>query len=89
MSALGVYLSVSLLYVMGTIIEFAIVLFLQRKHDFCQEITPEKMEKNKKKISPPGSNRFSVKIDTISFILFTISYIIFNTVYWFKYLNFK
>ena len=89
MSALGVYLSVSLLYVMGTIIEFAIVLFLQRKHDFHREIHPEKMEKkNKKKIYPPGSNIFSVKIDTISFILFTISYIIFNAVYWFKYLNF-
>ena len=56
---------------MGTIIEFAIVLFLQRKQDFHQEINPEKIEKTKKKnMGLPGSTRFSVNIDAKSFVLF-------------------
>ena len=80
---------VSLCFVMGTIIEFAIVLFLQRKQDFHQEINPEKIEKKQKKsMGLPGSTRFSVKIDAKSFILFSMSYILFNAVYWLHYLRF-
>ena len=79
----------SLWFVMGTIIEFAIVLFLQRKQDFHQEINPEKIEKTQKKsMGLPGSTRFSVKIDAKSFVLFSMSYILFNAVYWLHYLRF-
>ena len=74
---------------MGTIIEFAIVLFLQRKQDFHQEINPEKIEKTQKKnMGLPGSTRFSVNIDAKSFVLFFMSYILFNAVYWLHYLRF-
>ena len=74
---------------MGTIIEFAIVLFLQRKQHLNRLIHPEKYEKSRKKKTPlPEFDVFSAKIDAKSFVLFFISYILFNAVYWLHYLMF-
>ena len=74
---------------MGTIIEFAIVLFLQRKQHLNRLIHPEKHEKSRKKKMPaPEFDIFSAKIDATSFILFAISYAMFNAVYWLHYLMF-
>ena len=72
---------------MGTIIEFAVVLFVQRKQHLNRLIYPEKYEKtHKKKMQAPGFDIFSAKIDATSFVLFAISYIMFNAVYWLHYL---
>ena len=74
---------------MGTIIEFAIVLLLQRKQHLNRLIYPEKYEKSRKKKIPAHEfDIFSAKIDATSFILFAISYVMFNAVYWLHYLMF-
>ena len=85
MTALGLYLLVSLLFVMATMVEFAGVIFLKRKLDFSREIrnnTTQSLERS-------GSfeiEKLSAKIDAIALILFFVCYLIFNGFYWAYYL---
>ena len=85
MTALGIYISVSLFFLMGTILEFAVVLYLQRK----QEYIHGKKKRNTSIIKKDGTlselQLFGTKLDSMAFIFFMSSFILFNMVYWIYY----
>ena len=85
MTALGIYISVSLFFLMGAIVEFAVVLYLQRKQDYVQGTK----KKNVSLVNNGGSfselKSFGTKLDSIAFVFFMSSFILFNMVYWIYY----
>ena len=88
MTALGVYLLVSLLFVIGTMIEFAVVLFLERKLEVNQRVNMEP----KRVIKVPRLFPFKrkvAKIDLVALVLFLSLYVLFNVAYWSHYLTFN
>ena len=86
MNALGVYLLVSLSFVIGSMMEFAGILNLQRKHDLGNVI---KVGANFKWKRPTFEiiKTWSAKIDGIAMFLFLSSYVLFNGVYWALFLS--
>ena len=86
-NALGTYLLVSLFFVIAAMFEFAVILYLQRRHELerCR-----KMESQEKELGNKGTfemKKLSAKIDRFALILFFLCYTIFNSIYWFKFLN--
>ena len=86
MTALGIYISVSLFFLMGTILEFAIVLYLHRKQEYNNG---KKKKKNANFIIKGGPlselQLFGTILDGMAFIFFMSSFILFNVVYWMYY----
>ena len=86
-NALGVYLLVSLFFVIAAMFEFAVILHLQRRHDLERY---RKMEKQEGELGNKGTfemKKLSAKIDRAALVLFFLCYVIFNCIYWFKFLN--
>ena len=86
MTALGLYLLVSLLFVMATMVEFAGVIFLKRKLDFSRDIRTDRTQS----LERSGSfeiEKLSAKIDAIALLSFFVCYILFNGFYWAYYLT--
>ena len=87
MNALGIYLLASLTFVIGTILEFAVIMFLQRRSELR---AGTKVETTKTLIIRRDSfdiKRLSAKIDGIAVILFLSGYILFNAFYWIIFIN--
>ena len=80
-NTLGKYLLTSLLFVMSAILEFAAMLFLQRKN----ELKNGAKVSNKGRFLRRGSfemKKLSTKIDGIAMILYVFAYLVFNIAYW-------
>ena len=85
MNALGVYLLVSLSFVIGSMMEFAGIMYLQRKHDLGRVI---KVGANFKGKRPTFDVKtWSAKIDGVAMFLFLSSYVLFNGIYWALFLS--
>ena len=72
---------ISLLFVMGAMLEFAIMMFVQRKNEL----------RNSNKVSIKGRllrrgsfemKKLSSKIDRMAMMLFVFAYVVFNVAYW-------
>ena len=87
MTALGVYLLVSLFFVIGTLVEFAVVLFWERKLELNQrvnfEITHDLQARRLLQFKLTAA-----KIDLVSLLLFFVCYVLFNMIYWSHYLTY-
>ena len=88
MTALGVFILVSLLFVMATIFQFMAVLYLERKQDYDYGLNVEDVFR-KNETSCHQRKTKKVKIDGIASLLFSLSYILFNVIYWTYYLRYK
>ena len=90
MTALGVFILVSLLFVMATIFQFMAVLYLERKQDYDYGLNVEDAKVfRKSEASVHQRKTKKVKIDVIASLLFSLSYISFNVIYWTYYLSYK
>ena len=90
MTALGVFILVSLLFVMATIFQFMAVLYLERKQDYYYGLNVEEAKGfRKNEASCHQRKTKKVKIDVIASLLFSLSYISFNVIYWTYYLSYK
>ena len=87
MTALGVYLLVSLFFVIGTLVEFAIVLFWERKLGLNQRVNFEKKEVLQERTLLQFKFT-AAKIDLVSLVLFIACYVLFNMIYWSHYLTY-
>ena len=101
MNALSGFLITSLFFVIGTMVEFAVVLLIKRLSDLKSKKGPEgplfdSKPKNKKKDATneelekgDSDLRYSLtdKIDFISLFIFMASYLIFACSYFVYYLN--
>ena len=82
MNALGIYLLASLTFVIGTILEFAVIMFLQRRSELREDV---KVATTKNSILRKDSfdmKRLSAKIDGMAMVHFLSGYILFNAFYW-------
>ena len=100
MNALSAFLITSLFFVIGTMVEFAVVLLIKRLDDLNTEKTPKgplfmsesKVEGEKRKTLEkeitPQTKKFSLtdKIDFISLILFMATYLLFSCIYFAHYM---
>ena len=78
---LGYYLLISLFFVIAAMIEFAGIMFLQRKNRLIRsnEVT------NNGELIRRGSfemELLTMKIDSTALLFFLSSYVLFNSVYW-------
>ena len=90
MTALGVFILVSLLFVMATIFQFMAVLYLERKQDYYYGLNVEEAKGfRKNEASCHQRKTKKVKIDVIASLLFSLSYILFNVIYWTYYLSYN
>ena len=87
MNALGVYLLASLLFVIGSMLEFAIIMFLHRRHDLGQDKKVADKNDYKRREDSIDIKTLSAKIDGIALILFLSGYVLFNAVYWKMFSN--
>ena len=87
MNALGIYLLVSLSFVIGSILEFAIIMFLHRRHDLGQDKKVADKNDYKGRVESLDIKTLSAKIDGIAMILFLSGYVLFNAVYWNMFSN--
>ena len=87
MNALGVYLLASLLFVIGSMLEFAIIMFLHRRHDLGQDERVAGKNDFKTRVGSLDIKALSAKIDGIAMILFLSGYVLFNAVYWNMFSN--
>ena len=76
MDKLGLYLLVSLFFVMATMIEFVIVLLVYRNS------TKNKVSNKLRMNDTKEGNVLANHIDVIASIAFPLSYLIFNIGYW-------
>ena len=79
--SLGTYLLTSLLFVMAAMLEFAAMLFLQRRN----ELKIGTKVSIKGRLLRRGSfemKKLSTKIDGIAMILYVFAYLVFNIAYW-------
>ena len=82
MNALGIYLLTSLLFVIGSMLEFAVIMFVQRRHELGQAIkvaTPSNLKSRRDSLDVKS---WSAKIDGFAMIMFLSGYVLFNAVYW-------
>ena len=72
----------SLLFVIGSMLEFAVIMFLQRRHDLEQAMkvaTPSNLKPRRGSLDVKS---WSAKIDGYSMIMLLSGYFLFNAVYW-------
>ena len=74
---LGLYLLVSLVFIMASMVEFAIALIVHRNHGNAK-ISNDADNKRTVDIRRISSNN----MDVASAILFPVAYILFNIIYW-------
>ena len=82
MNALGVYLLISLLFVISSMLEFAVIMFLQRRHELQQASKVETPSNLKSRRGSLAIKSWSAKIDGFAMIIFLAGYALFNAVYW-------
>ena len=82
MNALGIYLLTSLLFVIGSMLEFAVIMFVQRRHELGQASTVATPSNLKSRRSSLDIKSWSAKIDGFAMIIFLAGYVLFNAVYW-------
>ena len=86
MNALGIYILISLFFILSAILEFAIILCITRRdefykygvHDGMEELTRNKYRE---------LYRLNTKIDGIALLSFISIFVLFNAVYWGTYLD--
>ena len=81
MNALGIYLFVSLLFVLGSIMEFAVIMAVQRWYDLRRKTKPANGNSYKRRGSLNVTSLIAT-IDGMAMILSFIAYTLFNAVYW-------
>ena len=87
MNALGIYLLASLTFVIGTILEYAVIIFLQRRSDLSAEAKVATIKNLKIRRDAVDIKRLSAKIDGIATILLQYGYILFNALYWIVFIT--
>ena len=87
MNALGVYLLASLLFVIGSMLEFGIIMFLHRRHELGQNKRVAGKNDCKRRVDSRDIMALSAKIDCIAMIIFLSGYVLFNAVYWNMFSN--
>ena len=81
MNALGIYLFVSLIFVLGSILELAVIMAVQRWYELRRRTKPASGNSYKRR----GSLNVTSLIATIDGMAMTLSflaYTLFNAVYW-------
>lgn len=81
MNALGMYLFVSLTFVLGSILELAVIMALQRWYELRRIKRPANKNSYKKRGSLDVTSLIAT-IDGMAMILSFLAYIIFTAVYW-------
>ena len=78
---LGVYLLISLSFVIAAMVEFAGIMFLQRKNRL---IRSNKVTNNGELIRRGSFEMelLTMKIDSMALLIFSSVYVLFNSVYW-------
>ena len=78
---LGVYLLISLSFVIAAMVEFAGIMFLQRKNRL---IRSNKVTNNGELIRRGSFEMelLTMKIDSMALLIFSSAYVLFNSVYW-------
>ena len=78
---LGVYLLISLSFVIAAMVEFAGIMFMQRKNRL---IRSNKVTNNGELIRRGSFEMelLTMKIDSMALLIFSSSYVLFNSVYW-------
>ena len=87
MNALGIYLLASLTFVIGTILEFALIMFLQRRNELSGGTKVAMTNSLIIRRDSFDIKRLSAKIDGTAVILFLSGYILFNAFYWIIFIN--
>ena len=86
MNALGIYILISLFFILSAILEFAIILCITRRDEFYKYGMDDGMEeltRNKYR----ELYRLNTKIDGIALVSFISIFVLFNAVYWGTYLD--
>ena len=86
MTSLGMYLLTSLMFVIAIMIEFAVVLYFERRADLKRG-TNVKPKTNSQVPDPLQLKMKSAKIDSVTFALLLTSFFLFNLVYFAYHLN--
>ena len=78
---LGVYLLISLSFVIAAMVEFAGIMFLQRKNRLIRR---NKVTNNGELIRRGSFEMelLTMKIDSMALLIFSSAYVLFNSVYW-------
>ena len=81
MNALGIYLFVSLIFILGSILELALIMAVQRWYELGRRTKPANGNSYK------GRGSFNVtslieRIDGMAMILSFLAYTLFNAVHW-------
>ena len=82
MNSLGIYLLTSLLFVIGSMLEFAVIMFVQRRHELGQASKVATPSNLKSRRSSLDIKSWSAKIDGFAMMIFLSGYVLFNAVYW-------
>ena len=78
---LGIYLLISLFFVMTSMIEFAGITYIQRKN----RLIGRNKVTNDGRLKRRGSfemDQLTMKIDSVALVTFSLGYILFNYAYW-------
>ena len=87
MNALGIYLLVSLTFLVGNILEFAAIMFLQRRQDLAAGKKVERKANPKTGSALYDIKTLSAKVDGMAMIIFLLGYLLFNMIYWAMFLD--
>ena len=87
MNALGIYLLASLTFVIGTILEFAVIMFLQRRSELREYAKVATTKTLMMRRDSFDIKRLSAKIDGMAMVLFLSGYILFNAFYWIIFIS--
>ena len=81
MNALGIYLFVSLIFVLGSILELAVIMAVQRWYELRRRTKPANGNSYKRRGSLNVTSLIAT-IDGMAMILSFLAYTFFNAVYW-------
>ena len=82
MNALCIYLLASLMFVIGSILEFAVIMFLHRRNQLKGGAKVATTSNVMLRRASFDINTLSAKIDGIALIIFLSGYILFIVLYW-------
>ena len=81
MNALGLYLFISLIFVLGSILELALIMAVQRWYELRRRTKPADGNSYKKRGSLNVTSLIAT-IDGMAMILSFLAYTFFNAIYW-------
>ena len=81
MNALGIYLFVSLIFILGSILELALIMAVQRWYELRRRTKPAHGNSYKRRGSLDVTSLIAI-IDAVAMILSFFAYTLFNAVYW-------